>query len=94
MAGKGNTFDVADFTRKILRVDQLDIRQSDEEDAETSVIIGKYLNENVYVEIEQGVGMEGGKILSELELTPNITLESESGTDAHVGVGLNWKWDY
>jgi translocation and assembly module TamB len=94
MAGKGNTFDLADRTRRILRVDQVDIKQSDEEDEGASVIIGKYLNENVYVEIEQGVGKEGGKVLSEVELTPNITLESETGTDAHVGVGLNWKWDY
>ncbi len=94
MAGKGNTFDLADRTRRTLRVDQLDITQSDEGDEGASVSIGKYLTDNVYVEIEKGVGTEGGKILSEMELTSNITLESETGTDAHVGVGLNWKWDY
>jgi translocation and assembly module TamB len=94
MAGSRSTFDVADRTRRILHVDQLDIRQSEEENGETSVSIGKYLTDNVYVEIEKGVGTEGGRILSEVELTPNLTFESETGTDSHVGVGLNWKWDY
>lgn len=94
MTGSRSTFDVADRTRRILHVDQLDIRQSEEENVGASVSIGKYLTDNVYVEIEKGVGTEEGRILSEVELTPNLTFESETGTDAHVGVGLNWKWDY
>jgi translocation and assembly module TamB len=92
--GSRSPFDVTDRTRRILHVDQLDIKQSDEENGGTSVSIGKYLTDNVYVEIEKGVGTDGGRISSELELTPNLTFESETGTDAHVGVGLNWKWDY
>jgi translocation and assembly module TamB len=94
MAGSRSPFDVADRTRRILHVDQLDIKESGEKGGGASVSIGKYLTDNVYVEIEKGVGTEGGSILSEVELTPNLTFESETGTDAHVGVGLNWKWDY
>ncbi len=94
MVGSRSNFDVAELTRRTLNVDQLDIRQSEEEDGGVSVSIGKYLTDNVYVEIEKGVGTEGGKILSEVELTPNLTFESETGTDAHVGVGFSWKWDY
>jgi translocation and assembly module TamB len=94
MVGSRSPFDVAERTRRILRVDQLDIRQSEEENGGGAVSIGKYLTDNVYVEIEKGVGTEGGRILSEVEITPNLTFESETGTDAHVGVGLNWKWDY
>ncbi len=94
MTGSRSPFDVADRTRRTLHVDQLDIRQSEEESGGASVSIGKYLTDNVYVEIEKGVGTEGGRILSEVELTPNVTFESETGTDSHVGVGLSWKWDY
>jgi translocation and assembly module TamB len=94
MRGSGSTFGFMDRTRRILHVDQLDIKSSEEDDGGTSVRVGKYVLDNVYLEIEQGVGTEGGKISSEVELTPNITFESETGTDAHVGVGLNWKRDY
>ncbi len=94
MRGSGSTFGFMDRTRRILHVDQLDIKQSEEDDGGTSVRVGKYVLDNVYLEIEQGVGIEGGKISSEVELAPNITFESETGTDAHVGVGLNWKRDY
>lgn len=94
MAGIRSSFDITDRTRRIFHVDQLDIRQSEEENGGASVSIGKYLTDNVYVEIEKGVGTEGGRILSEVELTPNLTFESETGTDAHVGIGLNWKRDY
>jgi translocation and assembly module TamB len=94
MRGSGSTFGFMDRTRKILHVDQLDIKKSEEEDGGTSVRVGKYILDNVYLEIEEGVGTEGGKISSEVELTPNITFESETGTNARVGIGLNWKRDY
>ena len=56
--------------------------------------VGKYLNDDVYVEIEKGVGSEGGKVSVEVDITPNISVESEVGLDAQSGVGINWKWDY
>jgi len=30
----------------------------------------------------------------EVDITPNISLESKVGADSNQGVGVNWKWDY
>ncbi|MGI6457188.1 MAG: translocation/assembly module TamB domain-containing protein [bacterium] len=98
LSGGGNTFDVLGMTRDILGIDQLDIRQSegteDGDEGEASVGIGKYLTEDVYVDIEKGLGDESGKLSVEVKLTPNISLESELGMDSRAGVGVMWKYDY
>ncbi|MFH1351287.1 MAG: translocation/assembly module TamB domain-containing protein [Pseudomonadota bacterium] len=94
MSGGRSMFDIMDRTRKLLGVDQLDIKQADEKGGGTALSVGKYVREDVYMEVEKGVGTEGGKVSVEIELTPNITVETEAGADAQGGVGINWKWDY
>jgi len=93
----GRNFGVPDIvsrTRKILRVDRLNVGQSGEEDEGVSVSVGKYLKEGVYVELEKGSGTETDQVLVEIDITPNISVESEVGADAQGGIGLNWKRDY
>jgi translocation and assembly module TamB len=90
----GGGFDVMGSTRKLLGVDQLEIKQSGEGGGEPAVSAGKYLGEGVYLEIEKGVGRETGKTSVEVEVTPNITLDTEIGENAQGGVGLNWKLNY
>ncbi|MFH0811730.1 MAG: translocation/assembly module TamB domain-containing protein [Pseudomonadota bacterium] len=93
----GRDFGVLGFmdrTRKLLRVDQLSVEQSGERNSETSVTVGKYLKEDMYVEFDKGMGTESDKISVEVEITPNLTVESEAGTDARGGIGVNWKLDY
>jgi len=94
LSGGGSAFDVMDRTRKLIGVDTLEIKQSEEASEETSAAVGKYLGENVYMEVEKGLNSEGGKVNVEVEVTPNITVESEAGSDASGGVGILWKWDY
>ena len=92
--GGGGIMTFLDRTRRLLGVDQLDIRQSDEDGGETTLSAGKYVRENVYIELEKGLDADTGKVSVEVELTPNVTLESEAGEDTKTGIGLNWKWDY
>lgn len=80
-------------TRRLLGLDQLELRNT-EGKSETGLGLGKYLTEDVYVDVEKDLGGTGGKISVEVELTPNITVESEVGSDAHTGIGVNWKYDY
>jgi translocation and assembly module TamB len=95
LAGGGSSvFDVMDRTRQFLRVDRLDIKTSGDAKEGAALSIGKYLRDDVFVEIEQGMGPKSGKVSVEVEMTPNITIETEAGADAQGGVGLNWKWDY
>ena len=37
---------------------------------------------------------ESGAVSVEVQVTPNITVDSRVGTDNKQGVGVNWKWDY
>jgi translocation and assembly module TamB len=94
LRGKGGVLDFMGRTRKFVGLDQLDIKQSEEGNGEAAVSIGKYLADGVFIEMEKGMGANSGKVSAEIELTPNVTLESETGSDSKGGVGLNWKWDY
>lgn len=87
----GGGFDAFGEIRNILRIDTLDV-VSDEE-GETAVRAGKYLSDEVYVEVEDG-GQAGGSARVEIELLPNIALEAETSENADSGVGIKWKFDY
>ncbi len=90
----GGVMDFFDRTRKLLGVDQLDIKQPEENGGGTALSAGKYIGKNIYLEVEQGLGPESGKVSVEVEVTPNITVDSEVGVDSRGGAGINWKWDY
>ncbi|MEE4351814.1 MAG: translocation/assembly module TamB domain-containing protein [Desulfatiglans sp.] len=92
--GDGGMIGFMDRTRKLMGVDELDIRQSDDEGADTSISIGKYMSDQVYIEVEQGIGADTGKVSIEIELTPRISVETDMETTGQSGVELNWKWDY
>ena len=91
LTGKGGMLDFMDRTRKLLGVDQMGIKDSG---GDMSVSVGKYVRENVYVEVEKGLRSEHGKVSVEVELTPSISIETDAGANADAGVGISWKWDY
>ena len=90
--GKGPKLNLLENARKELGLDQLDVRTGDSGD--TAVGAGKYLSENVYVEAQGGVKPEDQKVSVEIELTPNISLETEVGADSQGGGIIQWKMDY
>jgi translocation and assembly module TamB len=92
LSGKGPTTDIMGRMRNILGLDYLDIKQQNEEGA--TVGVGRYLAEGVYLNAEQSISGEGGTASLEVEVTPNITIESEVGTDSEAGIGVNWRFDY
>jgi len=74
-------------------IDRLDIK-SGANLLETTVGFGKYLSDNVYVEVEQGIGPESSRATVEIELTPELSVEAAAGANRHNSVGLFWKKDY
>jgi translocation and assembly module TamB len=94
LAGEGGGFDVMGNIREVLGVDQLEVRQTGQDIEETTISAGKYLKDGVYLELEKGTGPETGKTSMEIEVTPNITLETEIGENAEGGIGINWKKNY
>jgi translocation and assembly module TamB len=92
LGGKGGGLNVMDKTRKLFELDQLEIKTG--ESGNTAISAGKYLSDKVYIEAEGGAKPEDQKVSIEIELTPNLSLESEVGADSEGSVGINWKMDY
>ena len=93
LAGGGG-FDLFGRTRQMLGLDQLTVKPTGKDQKETALSAGKYLSEDVYIEVEQGISPETGKAALKWELTPRVTVETEVGVNAEAGVGINWRWDY
>ncbi len=90
--GSLSSFDPVDTLRSGVGLD--DLRVETDESGGASVGAGKYLSENVYLEFEAGSEEGSGGATIEIEMTPNITIESEIGQDAQGGGGVFWKYDY
>mgnify|MGYP005849121289 CR=1 FL=1 len=91
---RGGGFDFLGRTRRMLGLDQLTIKPTGRDDKDAALSAGKYLGEDVYIEVEQGISPETGKATLKWELTPRITVETEVGVNAEAGVGINWRWEY
>jgi translocation and assembly module TamB len=59
-----------------------------------SVEAGTYATEGVYLGVKQGVTDESGAVAVEIEVTPNISVESEVGITGESDIGVKFKWDY
>ena len=89
---------VMDLGRKLLGVDVFKINSdNDGEDSDvsnTSLEMGTYVRDNIYVGFEQGIGKnsEAGAVV-EIELRPGLEAQAKaSGSDTEVG--LEWKKNY
>ncbi|MEN6483496.1 MAG: translocation/assembly module TamB domain-containing protein [Syntrophobacteraceae bacterium] len=107
LSGKGGGFDPMEKTRKFLGLDQLEIKDVDTMERKqgsgekgTAVGIAKYLTDDIYVDVQKGIGDGAGKVSVEVEVTPNVTVEGNVGFGSTekgqqgTGLGVNWKLDY
>lgn len=60
----------------------------------TTIALGKYIQQGVYVGVEQGTLASDSSVKVEIEVTPHISVDTRVGQNASGDVGLNWKWDY
>ncbi len=81
-------------TRRILGLDQLTLVSGKGGLSSTVIRASKEIVKGVTVNVEQGVGAQSGAVSVEVQVTPNITVDSRVGADNKQGVGVNWKWDY
>ena len=97
LAGFGGA-DVMGLGRKILGVDVFKVNSdNDGEESDvsnTSLEVGSYVTDNIYVGMEQGVGKEGGTgAVVEIEVTPSLEVQAKAGSkDSEIG--LEWKKNY
>ncbi len=94
-------FDLIGTTREEIGLDSLavDTATDDEGNLGFNISAGKYLNDFIYLEVEQQVGAERdfrGSL--QYQLTPNTNIElytqGERGVFDENGLELNWSWDY
>ncbi len=94
LSGRGGpTGGILDFARNTLGLDRVTLG-SDEQAGGPALQVGKYLNDRVYVGVEQGATGGNTEAQVEVELTPNLSLESDIGVKTRGNVGLKWQFDY
>ena len=89
---------IIDRVRTATGLDRLDISSngtaaSSGEPAGTTITAGKYVSDRVFVGVEQGMKGDTTRPKVEVEITPNVTVDSSVGASS-AGVGVNWRWDY
>ncbi len=93
IAGVGGGAGTLDKFRKALGLDRLDV-QSGEGTSGPSLSAGRYVTRNVFIGAKQGTDVKSSAATVEIELTPNLKLETDVGADASSKAGINWEWNY
>ena len=73
---------------------RVQVRRQGEGIGETAVSVGKYLNDKVYVEVEQGLKDQSGQGKVEYQVTPELSIEGRADSEGKGGLGLFYKKDY
>ncbi len=97
LRGEGGGFDPLGKARELLNVDSISVESQETSQGNgIAVGVGKYITEGVYVELERTPEpSQPWKGSVEVELTPNVNLETTTGgSSGFGGVELQWKNDY
>jgi translocation and assembly module TamB len=89
---RGGGLGVMGQARQALGLDTLDVSGEGLEDGR--VRAGRYLNDNVYVEVGKGAAAGSGDVRVEVEILPNVSLDAGTNAQAQSGIGLRWRYDY
>jgi len=93
LAGVNTGPGVLDKIRKNTGLDRLSLEQP-EGAAGPSLSAGRYVAQGVYVGVSQGAKSGASAATVEIEVTPNVKIESEMGANAAGKAGINLEWDY
>jgi autotransporter translocation and assembly factor TamB len=94
LRGRGSALDVLNRGQSLLKVDQLDLRQDQEQGTISSVAVGKYIGRSVFVQGATALDGSGDVISVEVDLAPSLTLQTETSPGIREGIGLRWRRDY
>ncbi|HYE00059.1 MAG TPA: translocation/assembly module TamB domain-containing protein, partial [Alphaproteobacteria bacterium] len=81
--------------RDALGVDRLDVTGIGESGGGgVGLSAGRYLSDNVYVGVEQGLGSGETRAKVEIEVSPSITVETDFGNTGQSRAGVKYRIDY
>lgn len=78
--------------RKSLGLDAIDIN-TDGEDG-PSVAVGKYINDNIYLGVEQGTGTGSSRVKVDIDLDRGLKVRGEVGADGSSKAGIFFEREY
>lgn len=78
--------------RKSLGLDAIDIN-TDGEDG-PSVAVGKYINDNIYLGVEQGTGSNSSRVKVDIDLDRGLKVRGEVGADGSSKAGIFFEREY
>lgn len=85
----GGAFDPA----KLLRLDELSVRQSEGATADTIVTLGKQLSDRVYVGYERGLASAAGNLQLIYRIAQQFTVRAQSGEDPAIDLIWMFRWN-
>ncbi len=77
--------------RRMTGLDDIDVRQN--ESGGTTVGVGKRINDNLRVGVEQDTG-GSGRVTIDLDITRNLKARGTAGDDGSGSLGLNYEYEY
>lgn len=93
LSGK-SSIGIMDKVRQALGVDVLDVETTEGNTTGASLKAGKYVTDDIFLSVTQGTEPGSQKVGAEVQVLPNVTVESNVSGDADSNIGINWKWDY
>ena len=84
---------ILDKVRDSLGVDVLEVGSSSDGNG-ASLRAGRYINDRTFVGVTQGTTPGSTGVTVEIELLPNILLDSKVDQAGDSKSGVKWKWDY
>jgi len=78
--------------RRSLGLDVVDVN-TDGDDG-PSLAVGKYINDNIYLGVEQGTGSESSRVQVDIELDRGLKLRGEVGADGSSKAGIFFEREY
>ncbi len=93
LAGIGGGPGLVNSVRRGLQLDRLEITGGSDGTGTGGVTAGRYLNERVFVGVEQQFGGTGAATV-EVEITDDVKLNTRVGGDGSARVGITYQQDY
>ncbi|KZM50196.1 translocation/assembly module TamB domain-containing protein [Labrenzia sp. OB1] len=78
--------------RKSLGLDEIDVNTTGENGP--SVSVGKYINDNIYLGVEQGTGTDSSRVQVDIDLDRGLKVRGEVGADGSSKAGIFFEKEY